>query len=123
MGQLAPDLGSKLAKLLPRLASPHEGEVLATVEAIRRTLDRAELSLHDLAARLCAPEPEPTPEDADELLAKAEWLRDHVRDDLSPKQAAFIATAIRMLRAGQALSDKQRKWLDGLCVMHGHGQG
>lgn len=133
MGQLAPDLGSKLAKLLPRLASTHEGEVLATVEAIRRTLDRAELDLHDLAARLCAPQPvqtrarskpqpkpEPTPEDADELLAKAEWLRDQVGDDLTAKQAAFIATAIRMLRAGQALSDKQRGWLHGLCTMHGH---
>ena len=139
MGQLAPDLGSKLAKLLPRLASPHEGEVLATVEAIRRTLDRAELSLHDLAARLCSPEPvkqraqpkaqpkpqpDPAPDqDAEDLLAKAEWLRDQVGDDLTAKQAAFVATAIRMLRAGQALSDKQRKWLDGLCVMHGFGQG
>ena len=140
MGRIAPDLGSKLAKLLPRLASPHEGEVLATVEAIRRTLDRAELSLHDLAARLCAPEPvvqprarskpqpkpqpDPAPDqDADELLAKAEWLRDQVGDDLTAKQGAFIATAIRMLRAGQDLSEKQRGWLHGLCVMHGFGQG
>lgn len=134
MAHLAPDLGSKIAKLLPRLASPHEGEVLATVEAIRRTLDRAELDLHDLAARLCAPEPvqpcaqpkaqskpQPAPDqDAEAMLAKAEWLRDQVGDDLTAKQAAFIATAIRMLRAGQALSDKQRGWLHGLCTMHGH---
>lgn len=136
MSNLSPDLGSKLAKLIPRLASMHEGEVLATVEAIRRTLDRAELSLHDLAARLCAPEPvqprarpkpqpkpEPAPEDAEDLMAKAEWLRDHVGDDLTAKQGAFVATAIRMLRAGQSLSEKQRGWLHGLCVMHGHGQG
>lgn len=136
MSNLSPDIGSKLAKLIPRLASPHEGEVLATVEAIRRTLDRAELSLHDLAARLCAPQPvqprarpkpqakpEPAPEDAEDLLAKAEWLRDHVGDDLTGKQGAFVATAIRMLRAGQSLSDKQRGWLHGLCVMHGHGNG
>jgi hypothetical protein len=137
MANLAPDIGSKLAKLIPRLASTHEGEVLATVEAIRRTLDRAELSLHDLAARLCAPEPvpprarpkprakpEPAPDqDADELLAKAEWLHDHVRDDLTAKQGAFVATALRMLRAGQSLSDKQRGWLHGLAVMHGFGQG
>jgi len=136
MGNLSPDIGGKLAKLIPRLASTHEGEVLATVEAIRRTLDRAELSLHDLAARLCAPEPiqpraqpkrqrtpEPAPEDAEDLLAKAEWLRDQVGDDLTAKQGAFVATAIRMLRAGQGLSEKQRGWLHGLCVMHGHGQG
>jgi hypothetical protein len=136
MSHLAPDIGSKLAKLIPRLASTHEGEVLATVEAIRRTLDRAELSLHDLAARLCAPEPiqprarpkpqpkpEPAPEDAEDLLAKAEWLAAHVRDDLTEKQSAFVATAIRMLRAGQSLSEKQRGWLHGLAVMHGHGNG
>jgi hypothetical protein len=137
MSNLSPDIGSKLAKLIPRLASTHEGEVLATVEAIRRTLDRAELSLHDLAARLCAPEPvqprarpkrQPKPEpasdhDAEDLLAKAEWLRDQVGDDLTAKQSAFIATAIRMLRAGQDLSEKQRGWLHGLCVMHGFGQG
>ena len=136
MSNVSPDIGSKLAKLIPRLASPHEGEVLATVEAIRRTLDRAELSLYDLGARLCAPEPvqprarpkpqakpETAPEDAEDLLAKAEWLRDHVGDDLTGKQAAFVATAIRMLRAGQSLSEKQRGWLHGLAVMHGFGQG
>lgn len=137
MSNLSPDIGSKLAKLIPRLASTHEGEVLATVEAIRRTLDRAELSLHDLAARLCAPEPvqpraqpkrQPKPEpasdhDAEGLLEKAEWLRDHVGADLTEKQSTFIATAIRMLRAGQSLSEKQRGWLHGLCVMHGFGQG
>ena len=133
MGHVAPDLGSKLAKLLPRLASPHDDEVLAAVNAIRRTLDRAEMDLHDLAARLCAPEPvqpraqpkrqaqpEPAPEDAEDLLAQATWLRDHIRDDLTPKQASFVISAIRMLRAGQSLSEKQRGWLHGLCTMHGH---
>jgi hypothetical protein len=137
MGNPSPDISGKLAKLIPRLASTHEGEVLATVEAIRRTLDRAELSLHDLAARLCAPEPvqpraqpkrqpnpEPAPDhDAEDLLEKATWLRDHAGADLTAKQGAFIETAIRMLRAGQSLSEKQRGWLHGLCVMHGHGQG
>lgn len=130
MLNLSPEISIKIAKLIPRLASPHEGEVLATVEAIRRTLDRAELSLHDLAARLCAPEPvqihaqpkpEPAPDhDADSLLAKAMWLRDHAQDDLTANQAAFVATAIRMLGAGQSLSVKQIGWLYGLCTMHGH---
>lgn len=132
MADLSPDLGSKLAKLIPRLASTHDDEVLVAVAAIRRTLDRAEMDLHDLAARLCATEPvqqrarpnhqpEPSPDqDAEGMLAKASWLRDHVQNDLTPKQAAFVATAIRMLRAGQSLSDKQRGWLHGLCTMHGH---
>jgi hypothetical protein len=42
-------IGSKLAKLVPRLGSNHPGEVIATVEAIRRTLAAVGLDLHDLA--------------------------------------------------------------------------
>lgn len=131
MGSLSPDVNAKLAALIPRLASDHAGEVVATVQAIRRTLDRAEMDLHDLAARLCAPEPvrhhpppQPAPDqDAASLLVKAEWLTKNAHADLTEKQAAFVATAIRMLRAGQSLSEKQRGWLHGLCVMHGHGNG
>lgn len=39
-----------LAKLLPRLASDHDGEVIATAAAIGRTLAAAERDWHDIAA-------------------------------------------------------------------------
>lgn len=39
----------RLTKLLPRLASDHDGEVVATVAAIRRTLDADGADLHALA--------------------------------------------------------------------------
>jgi hypothetical protein len=39
----------KLSKLIRLLASDKDGEVLGTVAAIRRTLERAGLDLHDLA--------------------------------------------------------------------------
>ena len=42
-------LGPKLAKLIPRLASDHDGEVVATVAAIRRTLQAGGADLHDFA--------------------------------------------------------------------------
>lgn len=42
----------KLGKLFPRLASNHDGEVVATARAIIRTLDSAGASLHDLAAEM-----------------------------------------------------------------------
>lgn len=137
MGELSPSLTHKLAALIPRLASDHEGEVYATVQAIRRTLDRAEMDLHDLAARLADPEPvqprvqaqpqpeprrdpQPTPEqDTAALLAKAIWLNDYAMGDLTEKQAAFVSTALRMLRSGQRLTDRQVGWLHGLCEMHG----
>lgn len=46
---MSPIVTDRIAKLIPRLASNHEGEVIATVAAIRRTLDGAGHDLHDLA--------------------------------------------------------------------------
>lgn len=125
MSNLAPDIGTKLAKLLPRLASPHDGEVLATVEAIRRTLERAGLSLHDLADRLAKATPV-TPAnpslsaDQKEQFTRATWLINNVQNDLTSKQAKFVETVIRLLSDGRALTDKQSDWLNGLCDIHGY---
>ena len=118
MADLAPDLGAKLGRLLPRLASDSPGEVNATVQAIRRTLGRAGLDLHDLAARLAEP-PQPAQRKApgDDLRAMAEALADAL-DRLTPKQAAFIRTACRLLAGGRPLSVKQAKWLRDLHALH-----
>ena len=128
MADLSPDLTGKLGRLLPRLASDAPGEVVATVAAIRRTLDRAGLDLHDLAARLTeAPQPvQPDPpkrkrhaqRDGAELLAMAQWLRLHALDRLTPKQADFVETAARLLTDGRALTPKQAKWLHDLHAQH-----
>lgn len=45
---LQPATLDKLGKLFPRLASDHDGEVVATARAIIRTLESAGSSLHDL---------------------------------------------------------------------------
>lgn len=50
MKALAASVRSKIAAMLPRLASAHDGERLATVAAIQRTLSGAGHDLHDLAA-------------------------------------------------------------------------
>lgn len=42
----------KLALLIPRLGSTFDGEILATVQAIKRTLAGAGLDLHALAQEL-----------------------------------------------------------------------
>lgn len=119
MADLSPDLGAKLGRLLPRLASDSPGEVNATVQAIRRTLDRAGLDLHDLAARLTDP-PQPAQREAPggDLRAMAEALRAHALDRLTHKQAAFIRTACRLLAAGRPLSVKQARWLRDLHALH-----
>jgi hypothetical protein len=128
MADLSPDLTGKLGRLLPRLASDSPGEVNATVQAIRRTLDRAGLDLHDLAARLTeAPRPvhrAPAtpdwhhPRQGADLLAMALWLQARALDRLTLQQRDFVATAARLLAAGRELTPKQAQWLRSLHAQH-----
>jgi hypothetical protein len=130
MADLSPDVTGKLGRLLPRLASDAPGEVVATVAAIRRTLDRAGLDLHDLAAQLTAgPQPvqpispkRQAPRDGGELLAMAAFLRAYALDRLTPKQRDFVATAARLLSDGRALTPKQSQWLRDLNAQHAGGR-
>ena len=50
--QLTTESRNKLKKLIPMLASDQNGEVIAAVGAIRRTLQSNGSDLHDLAAKL-----------------------------------------------------------------------
>lgn len=52
MGALSPSITTKLAKMLPMLASNQDGEVVATAAAIGRVLAGAGASWHDVAALL-----------------------------------------------------------------------
>ena len=55
-----PSLPEIVAKLIPRLASPHDGEVIATARAVGRALQSAGCDWHDLAkAAATAPPPRP----------------------------------------------------------------
>lgn len=45
----------KIGKLIPRLASDHDGEVVATARAIIRSLQSSGSDLHDLASALSKP--------------------------------------------------------------------
>jgi hypothetical protein len=54
MSALPTTLIPTLGKLIPRLSSSYEGEVVATVRAIERVLKSAGRDLHDLAAYLNA---------------------------------------------------------------------
>ena len=52
MSRLPAPLVDKLGRLIPRLASDHDGEILNTVAALRRTLKSSGRDLHDLARSL-----------------------------------------------------------------------
>lgn len=48
---------AKLGKVIPRLASDHDGEILATVAAIRRTLEGVGHDLNDLGKHIAESNP------------------------------------------------------------------
>jgi hypothetical protein len=113
-------LAPKLGPLLGNLASDHEGEILASVRAIRRLLERNGLSLNDLGRALEAQpvvqvvyqEREPNAKHATDdwfemarhCLANAEWL--------SEKEHDFVRTMVRILRRqGTQPTPKQAAWL------------
>lgn len=102
----------KVAKLIPRLASNHDGEVIATVRAIRRTLASAGADLHTLAATIAGRDHSQEP--AGEL--EPDW-RDLVTrllrraEDLDDKEYAFVVNMARFIRAGSEPTRRQGEWL------------
>ena len=118
MSDLTPIAG-KLARLLPRLASDKDGEVLATVVAIRRQLAAQDLDLHDLARALepqpaevvyVAAEP-PEPRTWSEL---ARWIAHNDRGRLKSHERSFVEEMARRLVLRGEPSEKQAAWLRGL---------
>jgi hypothetical protein len=72
---MTPKLSDRLSKLLPLLASDKEGEVLATVRAIRAALLGEGLDLHDLATSIAGAEVVANPR-APQIAAAPTW--DHL---------------------------------------------
>ncbi len=112
----------KIAKLIPLLASEHDGEVVATARAIERVLKGEGLDLHSLVEALCEPAPvayvpppptEKKPETWDEI---ARWCRTRDAGDLSSKERKFVWDMVRRAGTGVEPTDKQLKWLRAIHV-------
>jgi hypothetical protein len=113
----------KLAALIPRLATDHEGGVVATVRALRRTLAAQGLDLHDLARAVTDPDervvyverpPDPprrpsAPEPRDWRWTAA-WCLDRA-DLLSDSEHGFVWQLATGRWRKPALTPKQAKWL------------
>ena len=112
----------KLSLLIPRLGSDSEGEIVATVLAIGRTLAASGLDFHDLTERLTrstnprpAHFPGPNPETfedmtaeqylyaVDLLLEHGSWINEKEHDFLENMQAWTVK--------GFRPSEKQRLWI------------
>lgn len=120
----------RLAKILPRLGSNHDGERLATLHALDRVLKAAGASWTDFAASIAAPAVSPATasrkafqpprwatSDADErdfLLWRLRSLA--VGGFFSPWEESFIASIDRQACAGRYLSAKQMAIVDQMIV-------
>jgi len=100
-----PDHATQIGKLIPRLASDHDGEVVATVRAIMRVLKTAGLDLHDLARVIKLPGAGDGDEPDWRTLLRA--CRAHM-DELTRREVKFIESLSRWRGAP---TEKQRAWL------------
>jgi hypothetical protein len=89
----------RIGKLIPRLASEHDGEVIATVRAIERTLKAAGRDWHDLANAL--------QRISTDWRSVARFCASH-QHRLSTREVDFIVTIARQNRE---LTEKQERWL------------
>lgn len=118
----------RLSKLIPMLATDHDGEVVATARAIGRTLESAGLDLHDLAKALVAPDaamaskayeetaPAPQPTSLQDI---AIWLRTHAAHRMNYKEQKFVMDMAVRLGMGRQVSSKQANWLRSLLYWYG----
>jgi hypothetical protein len=127
-----PSLPESVAKLIPRLASPHDGEVIATARAVGRALQSAGCDWHDLAkaAATAPPRPPRPPCRAESVDAKRirawleavsreswpnEWtagfvgdlLRRSSLDGLTGKQTACVNRIIRQAQDRGVRADRR----------------
>jgi hypothetical protein len=108
----------KLSKLIPMLATDHDGEMVATVRAISRTLKGAGLDFHNLVEALCepksiyAPPPSPPADKEPETWSEiARWCLHHDAGDLSCKERKFVVDMVRRTGTDIKPTEKQAKWL------------
>ena len=109
-------IAPQVAKLIRLLASPVDGEVIATVAALRRVLSSANLDLHNLAnvVEFCAHReaPQIASTIADDLDVR-EMIRRccEYSDLLSVKELAFVRS---MAKWRGEPTERQMAWLSSL---------
>lgn len=107
--RLDADLARRLASVLARLASPHDGERLAACAAIDRILAPRGLRLPELIAGLAEPPPAPRPDDLPDDTAARELLRRIDASGWTPGgwQAQFLA-GLRLWRGRFTLKQRSK---------------
>lgn len=121
---LPPEVREKLGKLMPLLASNHDGERVGVVAAIERVLRAAGLDWHDLTGAITMPPPTPhsrwagnengTSVSADEMRQTIAALRARRRFNASSE--GFLDSMLERADMDDVvlLSPKQCKWMHDL---------
>jgi hypothetical protein len=115
VSDLAP-ITDKIGKLIPMLGSDRDGEVVAAVRALGRTLASIGADWHELAKALAA-EPKTVvvyrdaPAHDETWLIIAEYCRDNDKGRLTPKERSFVRDmTFRLVNGGQP-TERQAGWL------------
>jgi hypothetical protein len=108
-------VAQKLSRLIPRLASNHDGEVVGTVRAIQRVLNAASLDLHDVAAAIACRVPAARPVPA----ATTGWRRQIERLLQHPNRlTSWEHGFLRSISCRTRLSPKQFASLKNILEAH-----
>jgi hypothetical protein len=124
-GALTRDFPPDVARLIPRLGSPYDHEVVATARAIERTLKSQKLDWHDVAEAVSAPPPIPWQPNRTESHESAEmrtWL-ETISDEnwLNDWTRSFIANILTR-QSLHSLSAKQRTCAQNI-IAEAYGRG
>jgi hypothetical protein len=117
---IPPEVADKVAAILPRLASNHDGEVVATARAVMRVLNSARCDLHDLTAAFrqvsIVPPQEPRSAEPDfDFEYSADWCRQYQSDPrLSERDRGFLKSMRHWFECGRTPTAAQSKWLDDI---------
>jgi hypothetical protein len=101
-----------ISRLIPRLGSPHDGEVVATARAIERVLKSEKRDWHDVAAAVTAPATAALPrqpyraESAESAVIRA-WLEAVSREDWPNGWTRSFITSVLSRQSLDRLSKKQ----------------
>ena len=100
-----------VVRLIPRLASTFDGEVVATARAVEKALRRAGLDWHDLAKAVAMPPPLLRPPCRNESCESAEmraWLEAVSREPWPNDWTQKFITSVLSRNSLDRLSEKQK---------------
>lgn len=116
---------NKLEKLMPRLASDQDGEIVSTVRAIDRVIKKDGYDWHDLTKKLCSEtvnnkgntqNGNTSDRNSKKTSEWAEKVRVCLRskDIFKPRESEFLHDINSKLSYANALTPRQAAWLDAL---------